>query len=183
MHVPCVHKCYIRNHPQPSFFYEKLKFSAFPWLSYQYIYLSLLDLLMHQSFVIPAPLPPPPTYGDGQGVARLMCGAMTFWIPPQYRVNAGLVILRKYTPVKFTLIKSRTMTLSRSLQCRAFSRAVMDEKSLSPLFPVGGGGGGGAVVTNYWCITLLEIRDFSTWWYKIKLSTTESLTVFESCFL
>ena len=26
---------------------------------------------------------------------------------------------------------------------RAFSRAVMDEKSLSPLFPVGVGGGGG----------------------------------------
>ena len=42
--------------------------------------------------------------------------------------------------MEFTLIKSRAMTLSRSLQCRAFSRAVMDEKSLSPLFPVGGGG-------------------------------------------
>ena len=26
-----------------------------------------------------------------------MCGAMTFWVPPQYRVNAGLVILCKYT--------------------------------------------------------------------------------------
>ena len=37
------------------------------------------------------------------------------------------------------------MTLSRSLQCRAFSRAVTDGKSLSPLFPVGGGGGGGGV--------------------------------------
>ena len=47
------------------------------------------------------------------------------------------------------------MTLSRSPQCRAFSRAIMimDEKSLSPLFPVGGGGGGGgAVVTNDRCI-------------------------------
>ena len=31
------------------------------------------------------------------------------------------------------------MTLSRSPQYKAFSRAVMDEKSLSPLFPVGGG--------------------------------------------
>ena len=79
----------------------------------------------------------PPTYGDGWGIAGLMCGAMTFWVPPQYRVNAGLVIWRKYTPVKFTLIKSRAMTLSRSPQCRAFSRALMDEKSLSPLFPVG----------------------------------------------
>ena len=35
------------------------------------------------------------------------------------------------------------MTLSRSPQCRAFSRALMDENSLSPLFPVGGVGGGG----------------------------------------
>ena len=35
------------------------------------------------------------------------------------------------------------MTLSRSPQCRAFSRAVMDERSLSPLFSVGVGWGGG----------------------------------------
>ena len=40
------------------------------------------------------------------------------------------------------------MTLSRSPKYMAFSRAVMDEKSLSPLFPVDGG----AVVTNDWCI-------------------------------
>ena len=45
--------------------------------------------------------------------------------------------------------KSRAVTLSRSLQCRAFSRAVMDEKLLSLLFPVGAG----AVVINYWYIT------------------------------
>ena len=51
-------------------------------------------------------------------------------------------------PMKF--IKSRAVTLSRSPQCRAFSRAVMDEKPLSPLFPVGGG----AVVTNDWCIII-----------------------------
>ena len=57
------------------------------------------------------------------------------------------MILRKYTPVEFTIIKSRAMTLSRSPQCRA----VMDEKS-SPLFPVGGGGGVCAEVTNDWCI-------------------------------
>ena len=56
--------------------------------------------------------------------------------------SAGLVILCKYTPTEFTTIKSGAMTLSRSPQCRAFSRAVIDEKSLPPLFPVGGGGGG-----------------------------------------
>ena len=51
----------------------------------------------------------------------------------------------------FPCAKSRAMTLSRSLQCRAFSKALMDEKSLSPLFPKGGG----AVVTNDWCIIAL----------------------------
>ena len=60
------------------------------------------------------------------------------------------MILRKYTPWNL-LIKSRAITLSRSSQYRAFSRAVMDEKSSSPLFYIGGGGGG-AVVTNDWCI-------------------------------
>ena len=55
--------------------------------------------------------------------------------PPQCRVSAGFVILRKYTPVKFTMIKSRAMTLSRFPQCRAFSRAMMDEH-----FPIGVGG-------------------------------------------
>ena len=54
------------------------------------------------------------------------------------------------SPVEFTIIKSRAMPLSMFPQCRAFSRAVMDEKSLSPLFPVGCGV---AVVTNDWCIT------------------------------
>ena len=61
------------------------------------------------------------------------------------------MILRKYTPIEFTIIKSEAMTLSRSPQCQAFSRAVMDEKSLSPLFPVEGGA---AVDTNGWCIIL-----------------------------
>ena len=73
-----------------------------------------------------------------------MCGAVIFRVPPQCWVSAGLVILHKYIPVEFTIIKSRIMTLSRSPQYRASSKAVMDEKS-SPLFPVcvGGGGGGG----------------------------------------
>ena len=59
--------------------------------------------------------------------------------------------------MEFTLIKSRAMTLSRSPQYRAFSRAVMDEKSSSPLFPVGG-----AVVTNDWCtfVTSYFIQDY-----------------------
>ena len=54
------------------------------------------------------------------------------------------MILQKYAPIEFTIIKSRAMTLSRSPQCRAYSRALMTEKLLSPLFPIGGG----AMVTN-----------------------------------
>ena len=50
---------------------------------------------------------PPPTYGDGRGVTGLMCGVVTFWVPPQCRVNAGLVILHKYTPMEFTILQSR----------------------------------------------------------------------------
>ena len=40
------------------------------------------------------------------------------------------------------------MIVRRSPECRAFSRAMIYEKSLSQLFLVGG-----AVVTNDWCIT------------------------------
>ena len=63
------------------------------------------------------------------------------------------VILCKYTPVEVTNTKSRAMTHSRSLQCRAFSRAVLDETALSPLFPVAGD----AVVTNDWCMMILRV--------------------------
>ena len=45
--------------------------------------------------------------------------------------------------VTTVIIKSGAMTLSRSPQCRAFYRALMDEKLLSPLFPIGGVEGGG----------------------------------------
>ena len=41
--------------------------------------------------------------------------------------------------MEFTIIKSRAVTLSKSLRCRAFSRAVMDGKSSSLLLAIGGG--------------------------------------------
>ena len=103
-------------------------------------------VIMHQSFVAtaaPPPQPLPPHLRGWVGESGLMCGTVTFWVPPQYRVSARLAILRRYTPVEFTVIKNWAMTLSRSPLCRAFSRAVMDEKSSSPLFHIGGGGGGG----------------------------------------
>ena len=91
----------------------------------------------------------PTSYRDGRGIAGLMCEVVTFLAPLQCRESAGLVILCRYTPVEFTVIKSRAMTLSRSLQCKSYSRDVMDEKSSSPLFPVGGGGGGGMRCSGY----------------------------------
>ena len=45
------------------------------------------------------------------------------------------------------------MTLSRSPQCRAFSRALVDEKSLSPQFPVVGGGSGYKCIMNQSFVT------------------------------
>ena len=57
--------------------------------------------------------------------------------------------------MEFTVIKSRAMTLSRSPQCRAYSRAVMDEKLMSPLFVVGEGG---VVVTK---IGLIHAKNLS----------------------
>ena len=65
----------------------------------------------------------------------LMFGAVTFSVPH----SARLVILCKYTPTEFTIIKSWATTLSRSPQCRVFSRAAMDV--LAILCRWGGGGG------------------------------------------
>ena len=78
--------------------------------------------------------------------------------------------IMQYIPMEFTIIRSRAMTLSRCPQCRALSRAVMDEKSLSPLFPIGGEGGGkeaGAVVINVWCIISIENLNIAGLTYRV----------------
>ena len=88
---------------------------------------------------IPWPCNPCPlTYRDGRGIAGLMCGAMTFWIHPQYWVSAGLWY---YVNIPRGIYFYKEQGYD-SQQVPAFSRAVMDEKSLSPLFPVVGRGGG-----------------------------------------
>ena len=43
-------------------------------------------------------------------------------------------------------------TNEQSLQGRAFSRDLTDQKAKSPLFPGDGGGGGKSMITNNWCI-------------------------------
>ena len=116
-----------------------------------------LDLIiMQQSFVVTTDTPH--TYGDGRGNSRANVGAVTsrvLQLPLQCRACDVIIVMQIYARRiyynKFTIIKSRPMTLSRSPQCRAFSRAVMDEKLLFPLFPIGGGRGR-EVVTNDWCI-------------------------------
>ena len=98
---------------------------------------------------------PPPTYGNVRGIAGLICGTVTFIVPPQCRGSAKLVLLHKYTPVEITIIKSGVMIIRRSPQCKAFRRGVTYEKSFSPLYPICGGYTPyvGAVVSNDWCIT------------------------------
>ena len=96
---------------------------------------------MQQSFVTTAPSPDNLRGWAGDSGANVWGSDLL-----SYPASARLMILQKYTLVEFTIIKSGAMTLSRSPQCRAFSRAVLDEKSLSPLFPIGvfGVGGGGS---------------------------------------
>ena len=105
---------------------------------------------MHQSFVTIAPQPT--TYGDGRRIAG-QWPFSSLAVPGMCRASD----LMQIYPMEFTITKSRVMTLSKYPQCRAFSWAVMDEKSLSPIFPVGvcvgGGVARGALVTNDWCIT------------------------------
>ena len=60
---------------------------------------------MHQSFVNPCP--PPTPMGIGGGIVGLICGAMTFWVLPQWRVSAGFLILRKYTPCGISSYKEQ----------------------------------------------------------------------------
>ena len=54
------------------------------------------------------------------------------------------MILRKYTPVEIYYYKEQGYDSHQVPAVHNFSRrAVMDEKALSRLFPIGGGGGGG----------------------------------------
>ena len=95
--------------------------------------------LMHESFVTPAP---PHLHLRGwAGDSGANVRGNDLLSSPAVPGKCRACDIAQIYPVKFTLIKSRAVTLSRSPQYRAFSRAVMDEKSLSPLFPVGGGGG------------------------------------------
>ena len=62
--------------------------------------------------------------------------------------------ITKIYPTEFTITKSGAMTLSRSPRCRA---VMTDEKSSSPLFPIGAGGGGWQrAVTNDWVHKLIN---------------------------
>ena len=99
--------------------------------------------IMHLSFVTPAP--PLPTYGDRQGIAGLMCGAMTFWLPPQHRVSAGLVILRKYTLWNLLLYRAGLWLSAGPCSTGLLSGLWWCDgsKVVVPAIPCRWGGGGG----------------------------------------
>ena len=101
------------------------------------------------SFVTIAPPPPTGMGGDSRANVRGndilsspavpgMPGLCYKYTPVEI---TGVYLCYKYTPVEITIIKSGAMIVRTSPQCRAFNRAVIYEKSLSPLFPVGGGSG------------------------------------------
>ena len=98
--------------------------------------------IMHQSFVTTVP-----HLWAWAGDSRANMRGSDLLSSPTVPGKCWVVILCKCTPMEFIIIiKSRAMSLSRSPQCGAFSRAGMDEKSvLSPLFPIDGGGCGSGV--------------------------------------
>ena len=61
--------------------------------------------------------------------------------PPAVPGKCQACAIAQIYPVEITIIKSGAMSVRRSPQCRDFSRAVIYEKPLSPLFLVGGGSG------------------------------------------
>ena len=107
-------------------------------------------LVMHQSFVTTATLPPPHTHLRGwAGESGANVRGSDLFSSPSVSGMCRASDLMQIYPMECTVTKSRAMTLSKSPQCRAFSWAVMDEKSLSPLFPVGRGRGRGAGGSAY----------------------------------
>ena len=101
---------------------------------------------MHQSFVTTAS-----TYGEGWGIARLMCRAITFRVSSQCRENDRVLTLGSL-PQEIFYCKGRgkeqSLTSSLPPGSGAHSRA-LKLKSHNPR-------PGGAVVTNDWCTTSIE---------------------------
>ena len=73
-----------------------------------FLYFANLGSLIRNAPVIcnhwPPPPPPHTHLRVGRGIAGLMCETLAFWVPPQCRVGAGLVILCIYTPLNLLLL-------------------------------------------------------------------------------
>ena len=105
---------------------------------------------------------PPHLQGWAGDSGANLCGSDLFsCLAVPYKCRASDVM--QIYPCGIYFYKEQSyMTISRSPECWAFSRALMAEKLLSPLFPVGGG----AVVTNDWCIMYVPVvfrRILSDW--------------------
>ena len=81
--------------------------------------------VMHQSFVTTTP----PPYGDSRGIVGLMRVIFLLSSPAVPGKCKACYTTQTYLSEKFMFIKSGAITLSRSPQCRAFSRAVKSGKS------------------------------------------------------
>ena len=73
-----------------------------------------------------------------------MCGAVTFLVPPAVLGKCWACDITQIYPHWIYYYKECGYTFQQVPAVRAFSKAVMDEKSMSPLFPEGGGCGGGS---------------------------------------
>ena len=91
----------------------------------------------------------PSTYGDGRGIAGLMCGAVTFWVPPQCRASD----ITQIYPRGIYYCKEQGGPCSAGLLAGLWwmkSHCV----------------GCGPVVTNDWCITVKLGPFLEVWIYR-----------------
>ena len=103
--------------------------------------LTLQWLVMHQSFVTLLP-PPTHTYLWGWvGDSRANVWGSELLSSHTVSGKCQACAFAQIYPVEIIIIKSGAMSIRRSPQCRDFSRAVIYEKPLSPLFLDGGGSG------------------------------------------
>ena len=91
---------------------------------------------MHQSFVTTAPLPTTHLWGWAGDSGANVWGSD--------------LLSSQAVPGKCDITQIYYKRAGLWLSAGPFTRALMDEKSLSPLFPIGGERGAGAVVTNDW---------------------------------
>ena len=119
---------------QQSYRYHKLRKTFSKFYRRHYELVSKFNVV-HQSFVTTAP---PPHLRGFAGDSRANVWGSDFLSSLAVPRKCRACDIMQIYPRGIYDYKEQVMSLSRSPQCKAYSRAVMDEKSLSPIFPVGG---------------------------------------------